>query len=219
MNTRSSRFGALCTTAAVALCLTPNNAVGQTLEVSVGEVFVDRDPPPNVTESGEQLPPGAGLRFAWHGLPVGLFLDVEWARGTELRAGAVCGGFVQPGDCIGEPVLYVGGVLFASVGWAGLSYPGESVRFGARPRVSLGAVRAEEKGAFTDREYIETKLALRVGLSAELGLRIPNTSVWLTAEIGRSRVMPQSFDCLDCRNLLTEGVRQESWWVGVAWGS
>ena len=189
----------------------------QSWEFDLRSVHIDHDPPAHVADTGEQIPTGFGLSLRYVLPDDHSFVDVEWSNGTEARAGAVCGGFVQPGDCVREPVLYSGGVLFASAGWLARVDVASRVRLGVRARLGIGALRAKERGLLTDRDYSEVKLTGVTGVAAEAALLPTTRGPWITFSTSADALWPFSVDCLDCRNLLRERLPQYTISVGVSW--
>ncbi len=106
------------TAVAVLSWLLPEAGHAQVWEVQVAWVRIDHDYPPSTYDTREQVPVGFGMSARRSLKTPSLFLELEYTRGAEERPGAICGGFVQPGDCILEQVGYSGGVSMLSLGLA-----------------------------------------------------------------------------------------------------
>jgi len=198
----------------LALCSGPGHA--QTWELEFGQTWMDPEQPDHVSRSGDQLPPGPGavLRVV---SGAGWYAELGASRGSEARTGSVCHGLVEPGSCVAEFVNYVGTSYLLSVGVLARRGLSDRIRYGVRPRVGLGAVRAAERGLLTGRTFSEAKVALGVGASAEIGFRPFSVPFWASVSMGRDYLWFRSEDCADCSNVLGKRLPKSVIGVGLSW--
>ena len=204
----------------MSLVLLPVQADAQIWEFQIGWARIDHDYPANATDTGEKVPAGYGV-VARRSLPwPNLSMALEYTRGFEERSGAICGGFVQPGDCIPERVGYSGGVSTLSLGWfAGWDF-GTSWSVGIRPEVGLGYLRRREEGRETGRDHTERRSAASFGIGVEVGRLIsPQKDVWLQGFANWSHLRPILLTaCEDCWRMFADPLPKVSIGIGVRWG-
>ena len=196
----------------------PGCLAAQQVELDLRSVNIDHDPVPWIAETGEQIPSGFALA-ARLALDNWLFLEAEMSAGSELRTGAICGGFIQDPEreCISEAVEYTGGLQALSIGWPGRLGIGRSFVVGLRPRIGIGRVRAREAGRETGRRYYESPYARIVGVAAEVSYSLPLHGLRFQVSAGRDRISPEIEDCLDCRQLFWKDLQQTWYSFGIAW--
>lgn len=202
----------------VVAMLIPQAGFSQSWEVEVRRVAVDHDPPPTVTETGEQVPTGWGIAGRYVARR-GIFIELEHSSGSEQRLGAICGGFiVDPAtQCIPEPVRYSGGLSGASVGYAvriGLS---PYWRIGIRPALGVGVIRAAEDGRETGRTYSEIRPALLASAAVGATVRLSDTGLGVIASVRVTGVQPIKASCLDCRQVFWKRLSHVAYGVGLTW--
>ena len=189
----------------------------QSWELDVRRVVIDHDPPPQVADTGEQIPSGVGLAARYVFPNRHLFVEAEWSNGAERRLGAICGGFFLPSDCVAETVQYSGGVFLVSAGWLARLSLGPRVRLGIRPKVGVGLLRANERGIDTGGTYSEGRFTTMVGVAAEAAFRPFTRGPWVSTSVGTDSLRPYSAGCEDCRQLLRRRLPQFTVGVGLAW--
>jgi hypothetical protein len=199
--------------------LLPEMGHAQVWEVEIAWVQVDHDYAPSTYDTGEQVPVGFGISARRSLKARSFFLELEYTRGAEERPGAICGGFVQPGDCVLERVGYSGGVSMLSLGWLGKLALLDSWSIGLRPEIGLGLLRASEDGKETGKTYRDRQTAASIGLGFEVGFSLPDAvPVTIAAIVGWNHLRPISVEtCDDCRQIFRHPLPQLSLGLGVRW--
>ena len=200
--------------------LLPEMGHAQVWEVGFAWTQIDHDYAPSTYDKGEQVPDGFGISARRSLKAPSFFLELEYTRGAEERPGAICGGFVQPGDCILERVGYSGGVSMLSLGWLGKRTLGDSWSIGIRPEMGLGLLRANENGKETGKTYRDWQTAASIGLGFEVGFSLPDAApVTIAAIVGWNHLRPiLGGVCDDCRRTFRRSLPQVSIGLGVRWG-
>lgn len=199
--------------------ISPVDLSGQAWELQAGWVRIDHDYASRVVPYGEQIPDGVGLSVRRSLRNSNFFLELELSRGSQRRTGAICGGFIQPGDCISERVHYTGGISMFSLAWLGEKRVGGSWSFGLRPEFGLGLLRAHESGSETSRSFSDWQTAISVGLGAEVGVQVPGRErVRVFGAATWNHLRPVLvIGCDDCRMIYRDPLPQTSLSFGVRW--
>jgi hypothetical protein len=200
--------------------MVPRAGYAQVWEVGFAWVEVDHDYPSTMADTGEQVPVGFGISARRSFKIPSLYLEFEYTRGAEERAGAICGGFIQPGDCVLEQVEYSGGVSMLSMGWLGDRALTDSWSVGIRPEMGIGFLRANEAGRETGKTYRDWQVAASFGLGLEVGYRLSVSSpITLAAIAGWNHLRPVLVErCDDCRLTFRRPLPQISFGLAVRWG-
>ena len=156
----------------VSVALASVSVSAQRVELDLRRVTIDHDWDSSVLGRGEAIPPGFGVtaRYVWRS---GAFLELSASRGSDRRQGVICGGWIidPASECIFEPVEHSGGLFALSAGRRFQLDLGASW-LGIRPKAGLGALWVSEQGRDTGRSFLETPLALFVGVALEGGYRL-----------------------------------------------
>lgn len=200
--------------------IVPQAGYAQVWEVHVAWAQVDHDYSRSTADRGEQVPVGFGISVRRSFKIPSLFVELEYTRGAEERPGAICGGFIQPGDCVLEQVEYSGGVSMLSLGWLGDRALNNSWSVGIRPEVGIGFLRADEAGRETGKTFRDWQAAASFGLGLEIGYRLPVSSpVTLAAVAGWNHLRPVLVErCDDCRWVFRDPLPQLSFGFAFRWG-
>jgi len=199
--------------------LLPSPVVSQVWEAQAAWVRIDHNHSGHVTRSGEQVPDGLGISISRSLGPSDFFLELEFSRGSEVRRGAICGGFIQPGDCVAEQVQYSGGVSRFSLAWLGEKHIGDSWSIGIRPEIGLGLLRANEDGKETGKDFSERQTSASIGIGAEVGFKLPGREGFqVSCAATWNHLRPILVDlCDDCRWIFHDPLSQNSVGVGIRW--
>jgi hypothetical protein len=209
----------LVTTTAACVVGLSGSVSAQTWELDVGRVRIDHDPSPYLTTSGEQIPTGIGLaaRYVWRS---GVFFGVASSRGSDVGAGAICGGFIfDPVDqCIPESIRYSGGHMALIAGWRFRLEHRSGLWVGIRPTAELGSTWTREVGRATGRAFYESRLTVGLGAGLEAGYQLPWRRIGIMISAGMAQLRPVHVDrCLDCRQELYEPMPLSRIGVGLTW--
>ena len=203
----------------VACVVAPSGpVVGQSWEVALRKATIDHDPSRGSADTGEAIPPGLGVSVQ-HVWGSGVAFGLAMSQGSEVRAGAICGGFIIDPvlECIPERVRYSGGLVALSGGWRLRGELGSKIWLGITPTAGVGAVWVSEDGLETQRTYSETVFAFILGAALESGIRLPWDGFGVVVSAGVDQVRPLRIGCEDCRQVVRDALPQVRFGAGVTW--